>query len=71
MWLVGSPESKQVKILRPAARNADKPNWRTIPFCDVFFEGGDHQTWVNPIARQVAIQISQALSVLGNDLVAV
>jgi hypothetical protein len=63
MWLVGSPESKHV---RPAARNADKPNWRTIPFCDVLFEGGDHQTGVNPIARQVAVQISQALAVLGN-----
>ena len=63
MWLVGSPESKHV---RPAAGNADQPNWRTIPFCDVLFEGGDHQTWVNPIARQVAVQISQALAVLSN-----
>jgi hypothetical protein len=63
MSLVGSPESKHK---RPAAGNADKRKWRTIPFCDVLFEGDNHQTRVDPIARQVAVQISQALAVLSN-----
>ena len=63
MRLVGSPESKHV---RQAAHSTSEPNCRTIPFCDVLFEGVDHQTGVNPIARQVAVQISQALAILGN-----
>ncbi len=60
-WSVGCPALG----VRPAARASSSACPRTAPFRDVLLERRYDQARMQPVARQVAVQVRQALAVAG------